>query len=131
MKTLEEVMQMHGGIFLVVQVILIIAILAIFIQKGFRYYVRKDSHRPEFIRSHHLILFLGIFSFVWGMFMQLVGFVQALNAIIEAADVSPQLILAGLRNSFINPVIGLSTLLLAALLWAILHARSTAKTQPL
>ena len=59
------------------------------------------------------------------MFTQVLGFVQALNAIIAAADVSPALIMGGLKNSFISPLIGLVTVLIAAILWAILHGRYT------
>ncbi len=125
MKTLEEAMQMMGGIFLLIQILLIGMILILSIQKIILYFGKKEITRTGFIRSHHTILYLGIVGFVWGMFTQLVGFVQALNAIIEAADVSSELIIMGLKNSFINPVFGLATLLLSALLWGILHAKYT------
>lgn len=125
MKTLAEAMQMSGGIFLLIQIMIIGMILILSIQKFIIYYGKSDITRTGFIRSHHAILFLGIVGFVWGMFTQLVGFIQALNAIIEAADVSPELILMGLRNSFINPVIGLATVLLSALFWILLHGRYT------
>jgi len=125
MKTLAEATQMMGGIFLWIQILIIVLILFLFIQKTIVFYGLKKIERTSFIRSHHAILFLGVFGFVWGIFMQLVGFIQALSAIIEAADVSPELILIGLKNSFINPVIGLGTGLLSALFWAILHGRYT------
>ena len=125
MKTLTEAMQMMGGIFLWIQILIIVLILILSVQKITVYYGKKELRKSTFIRSHHAVIFLGIFGFVWGMFTQLVGFVQALNAIIEAADVSPELILMGLRNSFINPIIGLGTLILSALFWAILHSRYT------
>jgi hypothetical protein len=47
----------------------------------------------------------------------------ALNAIIEAADVSPQLIIMGLKNSFISPLFGVGSMLLSAVLWAILQMK--------
>ena len=125
MKTLSEAMQMMGGIFLWIQIFIILLILILSVQKVMVYFGRHEIKRSSFIRSHHAILFLGGFGFVWGMFIQLLGLVQALNAIIAAADVSPALILMGLRNSFINPVIGLGTLILAALIWAFLHGRYT------
>lgn len=125
MRTLSEAMQMMGGIFLWIQIIIILLILILSVQKAMVYFGRHEIMRSSFIRSHHVILFLGVFGFVWGMFIQLLGLVQALNAIIEAADVSPELILMGLRNSFINPLIGLGTLILASLLWAVLHGKYT------
>ena len=129
MKTLGESMQMYGGIFLWVQigVILLILILAVF--KFVQYYGNAKLEPLTFHKSHHAILFLGIFNLVWGMFTQVMGFVQALNAIIAAADVSPALIMEGLTNSFIRPLIGRVSLLVAAILWAILHGRYTTITR--
>jgi hypothetical protein len=126
MKTLEETMQMMGGPFLYFQVLLLILILILGVLKFIRYFGNGGPVLLPFHRSHHSILFLGIFSFVWGTFTQLVGIVIALNEIIKAADISPALVIMGLRNSFVSPVIGFGTLILAALIWGILHARYTA-----
>ena len=123
MKTLDETMQMYGGIFLWVQFLVILLMLVMAIIKFYQYYGNANLASQPFHKSHHAILFLGIFNMVWGMFMQVLGFVQALNAIIAAADVSPALIMEGLKNSFISPLIGLVSLLVSALLWAILHGR--------
>jgi len=127
MKTLAESMQMMGGIFIWIQVIILILILSIAIQKFILYFGKKGPSVMPFLRSHQFILFLGIFSFVWGTFTQLLGIVQALNAIIEAADVSPQLLLNGIRNSFKSPLFGLGTMLLAAIFWAVLQAKYSAE----
>ena len=126
MKTLNESMQMYGGIFLWVQILVILVIIVMAAIKFRQYYGNKDLASLPFHKSHHAILFLGILNLVWGMFTQVLGFVQALNAIIEAADVSPALIMEGLKNSFISPLIGLVSLLVGALLWAILQGRYTA-----
>ena len=123
MKTLEESFQTMGGVFLLVQIVILVLILVLSIQKAVIYYGKRGPDALPFHRSHHAILFLGIFGIVWGLFTQLVGLIQALYAIIKAADVSPALILMGLRNSFNNPLIGFCTLLLAALFWGILHGK--------
>ena len=123
MKTLDEAMQMYGGIFLLVQILIVLLMLVMAIIKFNQYYGNSKLAALPFHKSHHAILFLGIFNLVWGMFMQVLGFVQALNAIIAAADVSPALIMEGLKNSFISPLIGLVSILVSALLWAILHGR--------
>ena len=126
---LEEALLHKGGIFFLIQLIILALILILTIQKSVVYYGKKGPEKLPFHFSHHAILFLGVFGIVWGMFTQLVGLVQALNAIIEAADVSPALILMGLRNSFINPLIGFCTLLLAALFWAILQGKYSASVK--
>jgi len=129
MKTLDESMQMYGGIFLWVQILVMLVILVMAALKFRQYYSNKSLVSLPFHKSHHVILFLGIFNLVWGMFTQVLGFVQALDAIIEAADVSPALIMGGLRNSFVSPLIGLVSLLIGALLWAILQGRYTTLTR--
>jgi hypothetical protein len=129
MKTLNETMQMYGGFFLWIQILLILLMLLITLLK-FRQYYKYSKLAPQpFHKSHHAILFLGIFNLVWGMFTQEIGIVMALNAIIEAADVSPGLIMTGLKNSFVSPLIGLASALLGALLWAILQGRYTSITR--
>ena len=129
MKTLDEAMQMYGGIFLWVQILVILLMLVMAIIKFKQYYGNSNLASLPFHKSHHAILFLGIFNLVWGMFTQVLGFVQALNAIIAAADVSPALIMEGLKNSFVSPLIGLVSILIGALLWAILQARFTTRTR--
>lgn len=123
MKNLDETMQMMGGPFLYIQAILVFLILLLAVLKFLRYFGSKGPEPLPFHRSHHAVLFLGIFSFVWGTFTQLVGIIIALNEIIKAADISPALVFTGLRNSFVSPVIGFGTLLLSALLWGILQAK--------
>ena len=123
MKTLSESMQMYGGFLLWVQILIILLVLIIAIIKFIQYFGNANLSPLPFHKSHHAILFLGIFNLVWGMTMQVFGLVGALNAIIAAADVSPALIMEGLKNSFIMPLIGLVSLLIAALLWAILQGR--------
>jgi hypothetical protein len=129
MKTLNESMQMYGGIFLWVQIIVLLLILVMAAVKFRQYYGPSDLSSLPFHRSHHAILFLGIFNLVWGMFTQVLGFVQALNAIIAAADVSPALIMEGLKNSFVSPLIGLVSLLIASLVWAILQGKYTGRVR--
>lgn len=127
---LSEAFQTIGGVFLLVQLIIAVLIIMLAVQKFAVYYGRKGPEVLPFHRSHHAILFLGIFAFAWGFFMQLVGLITALNAIIEAADVSPALLWAGLRNSFMNPLIGFCTVLVAAPAWAVLHGKYTSALKP-
>ncbi len=123
--SLAEALLSGSGYFLLIQIILIVLVIILAIQKAILYYGKKDGAQRPFHKSHHAILFLGIFAFAFGFFEQLVGLVQALNAIIEAADVSPELLLRGLKRSFLSPTIGFCTVLGASLFWAILHSKYT------
>ncbi len=53
-----------------------------------------------------LILLGGSVALAIGLLSQIVGIVQALNAIMEAADVSPALVMGGARVSFFAPIYG-------------------------
>jgi len=125
MKNLTEFVQTMGGIFFWIQIFIILIILVLSIQKFLQYFRNQIPEKLVFHRSHHLILFLGIFCFVWGALLQLIGFINALGAIITAADISPQLVLTGMRISFVAPAVGLGAMLISSLLWLILQGKYT------
>jgi hypothetical protein len=62
---------------------------------------------------------MGSFMFLGSIFYQTLGFYQALSAIEAAADVSPALIIGGLKVSFIAPLHGCFFLLLCGTVWFI------------
>ncbi|NHB67239.1 MotA/TolQ/ExbB proton channel family protein [Perlabentimonas gracilis] len=65
------------------------------------------------------ILFVGSFAFLFGIFYQALGMVQALNAIKAAGDISMALIAGGLRVSLIAPLYGLVLFLVSYIFWFI------------
>jgi len=66
------------------------------------------------------LLVLGSMTAAIGMLAQILGIWKALSAIIVATDVSPQIVMEGLRISFITTVFGLVTFIVAALAWMLL-----------
>ena len=66
------------------------------------------------------LLVLGSMNAVVGMLLQITGIWQALSAIIVAADVSPTIIMEGLKASFSTTIFGLVTFVIAALAWLLL-----------
>ena len=70
-----------------------------------------------------LILFLGSFSLIYGIFGQVLGFYQAAGVIQEVGEISPSLIWGGIRVSLIAPIMGFVVLLLSGLFWFILKPR--------
>lgn len=64
-----------------------------------------------------LVRYLGIFALVYGFLFQIIGMVGALEAVINAADISPQLILQGLAESFKVPMIGMILFLISLVFW--------------
>lgn len=80
----------------------------------------SDQSKSDRITLKNLILvilYLGSFSAVWGILGQGLGIYQALYAIQMAGDISPALILGGIKISMIAPIYGVSILLLSSIIW--------------
>lgn len=78
----------------------------------------------EIVRKRlDLILFLGSFSLIFGIFGQVLGFYQAAGAIQEAKEISPLIIWGGFRVSLIAPIMGFIVLLISSIFWFILKPR--------
>lgn len=112
-----------GGPFMSLMVLIVIVIVGLVIKKIVDLFFRKglDTKQQEY--GLNAILFWGIISAVLGVTAQLLGIYIAINAIIEAADVSPQLILMGYQVSFISTLFGLYIFIFSALAWFLLRWR--------
>ena len=67
-----------------------------------------------------LILLGGSVALAIGLLSQIVGIVQALNAIMEAGDVSPQLVMGGAIVSFYAPIYGFIVFIFSMIFYFIL-----------
>ena len=67
-----------------------------------------------------LIKMAGSLALAVGFFSQVVGIVQALEAIREAADVSPQIIMGGAIVSFYAPIYGFIVFIFSILFYYVL-----------
>lgn len=63
-----------------------------------------------------MLFHVGLFSFVLGIFSQGLGLYQAMSAIEAVGNVSPALLMGGLKVSMIAPLFGLTIFLVAMLL---------------
>ena len=66
------------------------------------------------------ILFFGSMAPLTGIIWQMIGMMQAFTAIQQAGDVSPAIIMGGLKVSMIAPLYGLLVLFFSAFFWFIL-----------
>ncbi len=67
-----------------------------------------------------LILMSGAVAAASGILSQIVGIVQALKAIREAADISPQIVMEGAMVSFYAPIWGFVVFTISLVIYAIL-----------
>jgi len=63
------------------------------------------------------ILVLGVIVFVLGILNQIAGMMEALEAMIQGGDISPQLVMGGIMESFKVPVLCAFVLILSLILW--------------
>lgn len=96
--------------------ILILITLIVLILIGIKTYdllIRKKA-KPQYLNA---ILFWGGISALLGMITQLSGLWMALNEIMIAPDISPQMVFIGYLSSFTPTLFGLAVFLVSAICW--------------
>lgn len=78
---------------------------------------RKEEQNRKLIRLNNAILFLGSFTFMFGLLGQAVGLYAAMEAIQAAGDISPSLMAGGFKVSLIAPLYGFLLLLISSIIW--------------
>lgn len=66
------------------------------------------------------ILFFGSLAPLIGIIWQMIGMMRAFTAIQEAADISPAIVIGGLKLSMYGPLYGFIVLFFSALFWFLL-----------
>ena len=113
----------QSGIFAWLQVGIALIVVLLFAVKFFELFFKRNLSEKRLGSGIHTILFLGSFGAIFGILIQILGIVQALTAIIEAADISPQIVMEGVKISFYNPIFGIVTFLISGIFWFILQTR--------
>lgn len=80
------------------------------------------------LRKINLIKEVGLFAFIIGLLASALDLTSALQAIEAAGDVSPSLLAAGLKITFITPTYGLMIYTLALLIYFALRALTNKAT---
>ena len=96
---------------LLVLVLIILLIFDTFVVKGF-----NDERRKQ---SMQALLVLGSMNAALGMLGQIMGIWYALAAILQAADISPAIVIDGLQASFGTTYFGFITFFGAFVFWLI------------
>jgi len=105
-----------GGPYMHLITILGLLALAVGVWKVFEM-VRGKKPNTRFL---DLIRMAGSLALAFGLFSQIVGIVQALEAIRAAADISPQIVMGGAIVSFYAPVWGFIVFFIATVLYYVL-----------
>lgn len=115
---LKEQFMTGGFLFMIPMMIMWIVLILLTIKLTLG--VRLENKNIEKLKKQNsFILFIGSFMFLGSLFYQTLGFYQALSAIEAAGDISPSLIMGGLKVSLIAPLHGMFFFLLSGIIWFI------------
>ncbi len=92
--------------------------------------LRRITHKKYSVLDERLMLsikYLGGIAFLSGLFFQTLGLYMAFQAIVEAADISPMLVMQGVFISFYTTFFGLGVFLVSLIIWYLLKVIWTEK----
>lgn len=117
---MKDLFYMGGPLFMGILTILFIAMLAWYVVTYLAY---RSSGIPD--EKQALIKIsngrsLGLFAMITGILGQLIGLYQAFSAIEGAGDVSPALVMGGLKVSMITTIYGIIIYLISLFIWFLL-----------
>ena len=78
------------------------------------YWLKKKTIKKVNIDA---MLVLGVIAFISGILNQIAGMMEALEAMIETADISPGMVMDGIRESFEIPVLCAFVLIISIIFW--------------
>jgi len=105
-----------GGPYMKVISIMAVLMIVITIWKAWEVFGKKQAD----YKLLDLILMAGSVAAAVGIFSQIVGIVQALEAIRAAADISPQIVMGGAIVSFYAPVWGFMVFIISLIFYFVL-----------
>ena len=105
------------GIFGKVLIVIALYILVQIVRKGIQLFGGKTADPLKLEKGLHSIIFWGAVSAVLGVLAQVTGIYNALNAIIRAREISPNVIARGFSESFTTTMFGLTVLIISAIVW--------------
>lgn len=117
---MAKLFYMGGPLFMGILTLLLLIILLITILFLLRIVSGKSVSNSSFTHQLSYLKSIGLFSAITGVLGQLIGLMMAFSAIERVGDVSPQIVVGGLKVSMISPLYGIAIYLLSIILWFLL-----------
>ena len=111
---------MGGPLFMGIISILCLVMLIVSIVFLLKIVSGKSEANPSFTHQLAYIKSLGLFTMITGILGQLIGLMMAFSAIEKVGDVSPQIMVGGLKVSMITTLYGIAVYLLSIIIWFLL-----------
>ena len=126
---MKELFYMGGPLFMGILTGELILLVAWAVYHSMPVIINKDfdSVKSKSLLKH--IKTIGTFALVTGILGQLLGFYGAFDAIETAGDISPSLLMGGLKVSLITTLYGFFIYLFSLLIWFIMDLIISKKTE--
>ena len=115
---MKDLFNMGGPLLMGILTILLLAMIAWYVVTFLAY--RNGSEPKAALAKLSHGKSLGLFAMIMGILGQLIGLYQAFSAIEGAGDVSPALVMGGLKVSMITTIYGVIIYLIALIIWLVL-----------
>lgn len=113
-----------GGLYFTLPLTIFAAIIVFYtVKSGLELFVAERVVEQRTSKNLDIIMYLGSFSFVFGILGQMIGLYYAFQFIAENGDVSPRIMASGLKVSMITTMYGLGIFLLASICWFVLRRK--------
>lgn len=103
----SSILSEGGSFFMYPLLLILILVLILFVLE----IIKKVNTK----KAISLINSLSLFAIVWGFLSQILGLMFVFKSIQDAGDISPIVLAAGLRISFIAPIFGILIFLISRL----------------
>jgi hypothetical protein len=113
----------EGGPFMNLILLMVILMLVVIIWKIIQFVVKKEFN----FKLIDLILLSGSVSLAVGLLSQIIGVIEALDAIGAAGDISPQLVMQGAIVNFYAPIWGFIAFIISMVAYFVLKEIVKAK----
>lgn len=111
------------GFFRFILIAFLLVVLFLIGKKTYELYFNKNLSRIKLKWGMNSIPFWGGLALSFGALYQIIGFFQAIEAIIEAGDISPSIVIQGFLISFASTFIGLLIFVFSVIAWRIFKSR--------
>ncbi len=111
---------MGGTLFMSLLTILLVIMLAVAIYFAITIASGKASEKKNFKEQLRYVKSLGLFTMITGILGQMIGLFSAFSAIEAAGDVSPSMLMGGLKISMITSLTGVVIYLISIIIWFLL-----------
>jgi uncharacterized membrane protein len=114
---------LQGGPFMTLISLIMVGLLILTVKIFIDLYIKKDEVTINQESGINAILFWGAICALSGILGQITGLYLAIDAVSKASDVSPQIILMGVKISFNSTLFGLWVLFFSSIIWFVFRVR--------